>query len=340
MDFFIAKSGQTTYQFNKGEFDEKTATEYLKNNGIRNFFFVFEPQEPEQLDAETVRFNGEIGFDITALKISKALNENKKIVLNSSGGSLLEGYNIRDTIEFINPKVDIGVIGICASATTVAIMGLQNSWASENSKFLAHAPWIIVQGNSTELKAYSQKLKEAEIDLANFYASHSGVDVKEWLALMSENKFISAQEASTKYSIVSKIKFNQKPSKMSEETKELKTVLEQAKSLFGSIFQAKAEKEEDEDLKKENATLKTEIEALKKKLAAFEEEEEEKKEAKAQLEESQVKVSNLIKQLEEIQSKVVIPTRDEVTARTTAPKEKNSFDVDRYNEIQKKLNTK
>ena len=183
-----------SYLFDSAAFNKESASERLNEMGVKNFFFVFDPSPPVNIDDNTVLFSGDVGFDITLATLLPALQAGKSIVLDSYGGDLWEGLKIHDAIKSMDIDVDMGVLGSCMSAATLLLAAATKRWATPNSRLLIHNAWMQTIGDSEEHQKQANLLKAENEGAAKIYAQLTGGTVIEMLALMDEERVINADE--------------------------------------------------------------------------------------------------------------------------------------------------
>lgn len=139
---------------------------------------------------------GEVGTDITLQKIATAVsNGETEFMLNSYGGSLLEGLAIRDYLKNADKEITITGIGIVASSATLIMSGAKRRLSSNSAKYVLHNPTTHTQGDATAIEKTVVDLRNFENEIANIYSSFGSATQEQFLALMKEDKMISAQEA-------------------------------------------------------------------------------------------------------------------------------------------------
>lgn len=220
------KGATKAYIFDSTVFDKDSAAEFMRNQGIKNFFFFFEPYEPQPFGENGLKFTGEVGFDITENNLIPAISEGKDIVLDSFGGDLWESWKIYDSIKALGLNPSIGVIGTCASAAMQILLATENRWISENSRGLIHNPTIGVVGDDYFLRSKADQLEKEKLRLANLYAQVSGRELIEILDLMKAEVMLDSDQMLSYNFAKSKIKDfdlsinnNSKNEKMNEEVK-------------------------------------------------------------------------------------------------------------------------
>lgn len=183
-----------SYLFDSAAFNKESASERLNEMGVKNFFFVFDPSPPVNIDDNTVLFSGDVGFDITLATLLPSLQAGKSIVLDSYGGDLWEGLKIHDAIKSMDIDVDMGVLGSCMSAATLLLAAASKRWATPNSRLLIHNAWMQTIGDSEEHQKQANLLKAENEGAAKIYAQLTGGTVIEMLALMDEERIMYADE--------------------------------------------------------------------------------------------------------------------------------------------------
>ena len=180
--------------FNKAAFNEEKARIWLEKNDIQNFFFFFEPRVPIPFGENGIMFKGDVGFEITMETLMPHVDAGKEIILDTFGGDLWEALSIYDTFRVRNLNPSIGVVGTCASAGTIILIGTENRWISENSRGLIHNPWTWAEGDDQEIRQTADKLEKEKLNVANIYSKVSGKSVDEILILMKKEILLSADE--------------------------------------------------------------------------------------------------------------------------------------------------
>lgn len=156
--------------------------------------------------------------DIEKLKGSEII-----INIKSYGGDLFEALAIYDFIRNIEKPVTTKIVGSTASAGTIISLAGDTRLMTENSKYLIHKPMISLSGNSDDFKQNVEEvlnhLESLDKQLINLYESRSNLKYETILALMQEEKFISAEEA-LEYGFIDEIIKTQKDMKIKNEKKD------------------------------------------------------------------------------------------------------------------------
>ena len=201
MKNFIAKYSlngiQRTVQFDGSRFDKTKAEQLLAANNIQNFFFFFDENEFVDMPDGSVMISGEVGFDITLNRLKPYLDEGKRIILDSGGGSLWEGLRIYDYIKEFTPGAKIGTLGLNASAATLPLVAAkkENRSGSSNSRFLIHNPWTFAVGDADDFRIKAEELQLEETNLVAIYVKELGKSEEEVKAQMKPEKIMTSQDA-------------------------------------------------------------------------------------------------------------------------------------------------
>jgi len=221
MKNFIAKYNlngiERTIRFDGKKFDKAKAEQLLAANDIKNFFFFFDENEFVDMPDGSVMISGEVGFDITLDRVKPYLDEGRRIIVDSPGGSLWEGLRIYDYIKEFTPDAAVGVLGLCASAITLPLIAAkkENRSASGNSRLLIHNPWTFSVGDAETLRIDAEMLQVEEDNLVAIYSRELGKTPEEIKARMKPERIMTSQEAFD-FGIIGEIKGNGEPTKVDE----------------------------------------------------------------------------------------------------------------------------
>lgn len=142
----------------------------------------------------------EIGEDgVTAsyvrgeIKKAKASGANHiRVVINSPGGEVYEGYDIYNALQSIKAdgfKVTTYVTGQCASIATLIACAGDEIISSPVSQWMFHAPSGGARGTAQQLKDQAEALEQIKETMARTYASRMGKSLSDGLALMSRGDY-------------------------------------------------------------------------------------------------------------------------------------------------------
>ncbi len=155
-----------------------------------------------------IDINDIIGYPITKEyvrgKLAPLKGKHVDVRINSYGGDVQTALDIRQ--QFVDHgDVTVYVFGMTASAATILAMGAKKIVMSRYALMLVHkcSGYVDAWGmfNEEELSSLIAKIEKEQTDLttidgviANLYASRSGKSVEEMAKVMSEAKWLSADE--------------------------------------------------------------------------------------------------------------------------------------------------
>jgi ATP-dependent protease ClpP protease subunit len=121
------------------------------------------------------------------------------VIINSPGGSYIEGFAIHDYLRSLNIKIHSKVIGMCASIATIPMLAGDTREMSANSEFVIHNPWLDPSAMSgmeaDEIIKLGNEVKAAETKMLAFYVERTGADKAVIEALMKQDSKLSAERA-------------------------------------------------------------------------------------------------------------------------------------------------
>ena len=135
---------------------------------------------------------GEIGTEITV----KSIEGKESFMINSPGGSLWHGLAMYDYV--ISKNIEVGVIGLCASAATLPLIASSKRWGTPNSRYLIHNPsshYFIEQKTADDLNKDAEDLRFEQDRALDLYFKILKKPKEEIQALMDQEKVMDAKEA-------------------------------------------------------------------------------------------------------------------------------------------------
>lgn len=138
-------------------------------------------------------------------KLKDSKGSHVDVRLNSLGGSLDHGLDIMNQFKE-HGDVTVHLYGFNASASTIASLGAKKVVMDVNGFYLIHkvSNWVDIWGqlNSDQINAAIQSLKKNKIEndkidtvMVAIYSAKTGLEEDELKELMSEDTWITAQEA-------------------------------------------------------------------------------------------------------------------------------------------------
>lgn len=121
--------------------------------------------------------------DVMALDV-----EQLTVRINSYGGSVTDGIAIHNALKRHKATVTTVVDGIAASIASLIAMAGDTVEMAENAQIMIHAPWGWNSGNSAAMREYADMLDSWADAMSTTYASKTGGDKAEMLALLTDGK--------------------------------------------------------------------------------------------------------------------------------------------------------
>ena len=136
-------------------------------------------------------------------KVNKILNsimtnEDLEIEINSNGGDISAASEIYTAIRGYNKgNKKTNIVGSAYSAGSVIAMASE-SYMSPTAMMMVHKVSTGAEGNSDDMDKASRVLKVADQTVANAYVAKSGMAMNDALKMMSEETWLTAQQAKDK----------------------------------------------------------------------------------------------------------------------------------------------
>lgn len=116
--------------------------------------------------------------------------------INSYGGAVDVGYTVRNILADYPGHVTCVVDGVAASAASViAVAGSDELVMREGAELMIHQASLGVAGNSKFHRSMADRLDKIDAQLAEIYAAKAGGTPEQWLDLMEEETWFSAEDA-------------------------------------------------------------------------------------------------------------------------------------------------
>lgn len=148
---------------------------------------------------KTIRLDGTIGYEITASWLAEQIAGETELTLivNSGGGSILEGFAIynllRDFAGTITARVDLA-----ASMASVIVMAADKViMRGASSLMMIHKPWTGAVGDAEELRGIADTLDKMETMILDIYMGKAGgkVERKKMEKMLSAETWLDGSEA-------------------------------------------------------------------------------------------------------------------------------------------------
>ncbi|AIQ61850.1 peptidase [Paenibacillus stellifer] len=130
-----------------------------------------------------------------AEEIAAANGEELEIYINSPGGDVFAGSEIYSMLKEYKGSTTGKIVGIAASAASVAAMGIKNLLIAPTAQIMIHNVSSMAAGDYRTMQHESEVLKNWNTSIANAYALKSGVSTDELLRMMNKETWLTAQQA-------------------------------------------------------------------------------------------------------------------------------------------------
>ena len=142
----------------------------------------------EQPDARGMR-----SADFAALLA--VAGEDVEIHINSSGGTVTEGFHMANLLRAHGGKTLAVIEGVCASAATFLAAACDRVEAYEAALIMVHGPWGGVQGNAAKMRESADLLDKLAEGMASLYRRRGIPEdtIAKWLE--SEQTYFTPEEA-------------------------------------------------------------------------------------------------------------------------------------------------
>ncbi len=132
-----------------------------------------------------------------------------QLYINSPGGSIMAGFAIYDTMQYIKCDVSTICVGLAASFGAFLLAGGARGKriALPNAEIMIHQPLIGgdgVRGPASDILIVSGQMQKNKQRLARILAENTGKSVEEIIADTERDNYMSAQEA-LDYGLIDKI---------------------------------------------------------------------------------------------------------------------------------------
>ena len=140
------------------------------------------------------------GGGVTAEAFNKELAALGKITsltvrVNSPGGDVMQGMGIYNALAAIDCEVTCRIEGMAASAASLIAMAADRVEIAANSFMLIHEPFAGVLGTADDLQTAADDMQKMTGTYVAIYAARTGMDSDAVLALMKEDRLMTADEA-------------------------------------------------------------------------------------------------------------------------------------------------
>jgi ATP-dependent protease ClpP protease subunit len=123
------------------------------------------------------------------------LNEEIEVKINSGGGSVFSGSEIYTNLKDYDGNVKIKIVGIAASAASVIAMAGDKILMSPTAQLMIHNAACGDEGDHISKRKTADVLEGISKSIANAYEIKTGMKHEDLMSLMSEETWMTAQQA-------------------------------------------------------------------------------------------------------------------------------------------------
>lgn len=156
--------------------------------------------------------NGEINNEVASSTVAQLLfldsqnNDEISMFINSPGGSVVDGFAIYDTMNFI--KSDISTIGMGMCASMAAFLLSSGTKGKRkilpNCEVMIHQPLGGASGQATDIKIAAEHILKTKDKLNKILANNTNKSIKDIEIDTDRDNYMDAEE-SLKYGIIDEI---------------------------------------------------------------------------------------------------------------------------------------
>ena len=156
------------------------------------------------LKERIVFVNGPIHDGMSQLVVAQLLhleaeNPTKEIsmYINSPGGSVVAGFSIYDTMQYIRPKVSTLICGMAASMGSLIAVGGEKGmrFALPNSEVMMHQPSGGMQGTAADILISAKSIERTRERLYRTYVKHTGQEYETVQKALDRDLWMTPEEA-------------------------------------------------------------------------------------------------------------------------------------------------
>lgn len=152
------------------------------------------------VDNDTASFYSWFGMDaVSPSGVEKALKDasDNSVTVNiaSGGGDVFAASEIYTMLRGFDGEVTVNIQGLAASAASVIAMAGDTVNMAPTAQMMIHKAWSVSQGNSDDHDHESKVLESIDDSIINAYAAKTKLDRADIAKMMSDETWMTAQEA-------------------------------------------------------------------------------------------------------------------------------------------------
>lgn len=121
--------------------------------------------------------------------------EELEIYINSGGGSVFAGSEIYSSLRDYDGNVTGKIVGVAASAASVASMGCNKLLMSPTAQMMIHNSATVAGGDKNTMGSTGEALQSTDESIANAYMNKTKMGKDELLELMNKTTWLNLEKA-------------------------------------------------------------------------------------------------------------------------------------------------
>lgn len=118
-----------------------------------------------------------------------------KLLMNSPGGNVFDGMAIYNILGSVKDKLDVEVIGLAASVSSIIALAGRSMKVAEGAYFMIHNPYTLTIGGASDLRKTADLLDTMKGEFVSIYSKKSGLDEKQVGKMMDDETWLTAKES-------------------------------------------------------------------------------------------------------------------------------------------------
>ncbi len=118
-----------------------------------------------------------------------------RLRMNSPGGNVFDGIAIYNALKNHPATVNVEVDGLAASIASIIAMAGDTIYMATNAFLMIHNAWALAVGDSEEMRKMADVLDKIDTTMVRTYAERTGSTQRDIRQMMSEETWMTAEEA-------------------------------------------------------------------------------------------------------------------------------------------------
>lgn len=133
--------------------------------------------------------------EIVREALIKADGEDITLYVNSFGGDMYAGINIKHMLKRYKGHVTAIIDGIGASAGSMLTTGADTVKMYQDTQYMLHFPWTVSIGNADDFRVLADRMEKTNEQMKQVYSERFNGSEQELHELLNSESFLTAEEA-------------------------------------------------------------------------------------------------------------------------------------------------